>query len=39
MTFESISHENLISTLKKTNISELSDAECRELLEDMLAML
>ena len=39
MSFDHITKENALDKLKKTNISELSDNECRELLEDMYAML
>ncbi|MBR4627051.1 MAG: DNA mismatch repair protein MutS [Ruminococcus sp.] len=36
MSFGTVGSENAISMLKKTNIDELTDAECRELLKDML---
>ncbi len=39
ISFEYISHENIIDKLKKTNLSELSDLECREFLEDLHSML
>jgi len=39
MSFENMAQENLVDTLRKTNISELSDNECRELLEDLYAMI
>ena len=34
-----MTNESALDKLRKTNISELSDAECRELLEDMYAMI
>lgn len=39
MSFASDADEQVISQLRKTNIAELSDAECRELLCDLSAML
>ena len=39
ISFENISHENIIDKLKKTNLSELSDTECREFLEDLHSMI
>ena len=36
MSFGSVSSESALSMLRKTNIDELTDAECRELLKDML---
>ena len=36
MSFGSVSSESVLSMLRKTNIDELTDAECRELLKDML---
>ncbi|MBE6841878.1 MAG: DNA mismatch repair protein MutS [Ruminococcus sp.] len=39
ISFDSINRENALDRLKKTNIAELSDSECRELLEDMYTML
>ena len=39
MSFDSINHENALDKLRKTNISELSDSECRELLEEMYGMI
>lgn len=39
MSFDSINHENALDRLRKTNISELSDSECRELLEEMYGMI
>lgn len=37
--FEAIQHENVVNVLKKTNISELSDFECREVLEEVISMI
>ncbi len=39
MSFENMTNENALDRLRKTNISELSDQECRELLEDMYQMI
>lgn len=39
MSFDLMTNENALDKLRKTNISELSDTECRELLEDMYAMV
>ena len=39
MSFAGMTNESALDKLRKTNISELSDAECRELLEDMYAMI
>ncbi len=39
MSFDNMGDENALDKLRKTNIAELSDSECRELLEDMYAML
>ncbi|MCQ2464172.1 MAG: DNA mismatch repair protein MutS [Oscillospiraceae bacterium] len=39
MSFDHMTNENALDRLRKTNISELSDAECRELLEDMHRMI
>ena len=36
MSFGAVSREDALDMLEKTNIDELSDAECRELLKDML---
>ncbi len=36
MSFGAAGSENALAMLKKTNIDELTDAECRELLKDML---
>ncbi len=36
MSFGAVSSESALSMLRKTNIDELTDAECRELLKDML---
>ena len=38
-TFEFQSRENALRMLEKTNVDELSDSECRELLKDMAALL
>ena len=38
-TFEFQSRENALRMLEKTNVDELSDSECRELLKDMLDMI
>ena len=39
MSFGAVSSEKALDMLKKTNIDELSDAECRELLRDMLSTI
>lgn len=38
-TFEFQSRENALRMLEKTNVDELSDSECRELLKDMINMI
>lgn len=39
ISFGSIGREAALNMLERTNIDELSDSECRELLKDMAAML
>lgn len=39
ISFSSIGKEKIIDRLTKTNIGELSDSECRELLEDLIKLL
>ncbi len=39
MSFGGASRENALAMLERTNIDELTDSECRELLKDMAAML
>lgn len=39
MSFGTVSSESALSMLRKTNIDELSDAECRELLRDMIKIM
>ena len=39
MSFGGASRENALAMLERTNIDELTDSECRELLRDMAAML
>lgn len=39
ISFGSMNRESALEMLEKTNIDELTDAECRELLKDMAAML
>ena len=39
MSFGAVNSEKALDMLKKTNIDELSDAECRELLKDMLSTI
>ena len=39
ISFSSIGKEKIIDRLTKTNIGELSDGECRELLEDLIKLL
>ena len=39
ISFDSINRESALEMLERTNISELTDSECRELLNDMAAML
>lgn len=39
LSFGGVSREAALDMLEKTNIDELSDSECRELLKDMAAML
>lgn len=34
-----MANENALDRLRKTNVSELSDKECREFLEDMYRMI
>lgn len=38
ISFASMQKERVLSALQKTNLEELSDAECRELLADLTAM-
>ncbi len=39
ISFYHLNQENIIDRIRKTNISELSDIECREFLEDLSEML
>lgn len=39
MSFGAVSRQSALDMLEKTNIDELSDAECRELLRDMLDII
>ena len=39
LSFGSINRESALEMLEKTNIDELTDSECRELLKDMAALL
>ena len=39
MSFGAVNSEKALDMLKKTNIDELSDSECRELLKDMLSTI
>lgn len=39
ISFASMQKERVLSALQKTNLEELSDAECQELLADLTAML
>lgn len=39
ISFASVNRESAIEMLERTNIDELTDSECRELLKDMMAML
>ncbi len=39
ISFASVQQERVVSTLQKTNLDELSDVECRELLTDLTEML
>lgn len=39
ISFAAMQQERVIATLQKTHLAELSDAECRELLADLTAML
>lgn len=39
ISFTSVNRESAIEMLERTNIDELTDSECRELLKDMTAML
>ncbi|MDO5559311.1 MAG: DNA mismatch repair protein MutS [Oscillospiraceae bacterium] len=39
ISFDNMSQENVLDAIRKVNISELSDAECREFLEDISGML
>ena len=37
--FASMQQEKVIQMLQKTNLQELSDAECREFLEDLMQQI
>ena len=39
LSFGAVSRESALDMLEKTNIDELTDSECRELLKDMAALL
>ena len=39
ISFAQMQQERVIATLQKTNLAELSDQECRELLTDLTEML
>jgi DNA mismatch repair protein MutS len=39
ISFDSVNRESALSMLERTNIDELSDSECRELLKDMLDVI
>lgn len=39
ISFNSINREAALDMLERTNIEELSDAECRELLRDMTELI
>ncbi|MBP3266749.1 MAG: hypothetical protein J6M07_00260, partial [Ruminococcus sp.] len=39
LSFGGASRESALEMLEKTNIDELTDSECRELLKDMAALL
>jgi len=39
ISFESVNRESALNMLERTNIDELTDNECRELLRDMASML
>ena len=39
MSFGAVNRESALAMLEKTNIDELTDAECRELLKDMLSVM
>lgn len=39
ISFNSMNRENALAMLERTNIDELTDSECRELLKDMAKML
>ena len=39
ISFGSLGRESALDMLEKTNIDELTDSECRELLKDMAALL
>ncbi len=39
ISFDHLTKENIIDRIRKTNIAELSDSECREFLEDLSKML
>ncbi len=39
ISFDSINRESALEMLERTNISELTDSECRELLKDMAELL
>lgn len=39
ISFDSVNRESALDMLERTNIDELSDAECRELLKDMIDII
>ena len=39
ISFNSINRDAVLDMLERTNLDELSDAECRELLKDMTDMI
>ena len=39
ISFESINREKAFDILRKTNIDELTDSECRTLLKDVLELI
>ena len=39
ISFGAVNRERALEMLEKTNINELTDAECRELLKDMLSVM
>ena len=39
ISFDSVNRESALDMLERTNIDELTDSECRELLNDMMRII